>query len=96
MKKHKILVNLFITFAVMILLTSAAFAQSDEQAGCIGLLIMGGMGLVGLAIYGGILYWVYKDASVKSDNALMWTLIVAFTGFLGLIIYLIVGRNKQG
>lgn len=41
--------------------------------------------------------WTYKDASVRTDKPGIWTLIVLVTpNFFGLIIYLLVGRVKEG
>ena len=42
--------------------------------------------------------WTYADAKVKSqDSPAMWTLIVLVAGFpVGFIIYLAMGRKKEG
>ena len=41
--------------------------------------------------------WTYYDAQERTDNPKLWTLIVlAVPSFLGLIIYLLVGRDKDG
>lgn len=46
-----------------------------------------------------ILYWVYNDARTRypreSAMPLVWLVIVFFTGFLGLIIYLIVRPRER-
>jgi len=46
-----------------------------------------------LAVFFGM--WIYNDAKERSDNPILWTLIVLFVPMLiGLIVYLLVGRNK--
>lgn len=45
--------------------------------------------LVALAIHLGIVVWVYKDASRRGPNALLWTIVVLFTAIPGWIIYLV-------
>jgi glucan phosphoethanolaminetransferase (alkaline phosphatase superfamily) len=43
-----------------------------------------------------IAFVVYKDAVKKGvDNPMLWAIIVFFTGLLGLLIYLLVARNKK-
>jgi len=40
--------------------------------------------------------WTYADAKVRTDKPGVWTLIVVFVpNFIGLLIYLLVGRNKD-
>ena len=57
--------------------------------GCVG-------GLVGLAIWIFLVVYVYRDAKARGmDNALMLTILTAFTGLLGFIIYLLMRpKNK--
>ena len=51
--------------------------------GCIG-------GLVGLAIWIFLVVYVYRDAKARGmDNAVLLTILTAFTGLLGFIIYLL-------
>ncbi len=45
--------------------------------------------IIGLAI------WVFKDASSKGQNGLLWAALVFFTGVLGLIIYLVLRKDFQ-
>jgi TctA family transporter len=37
-----------------------------------------------------IAVWVYEDAKERGENAALWLLIVILTGFIGLIVWLIV------
>jgi len=40
--------------------------------------------------------WVYRDAESRGMSGALWLIIVIITGILGLIIYLIVRKEKQG
>ena len=43
-----------------------------------------------------MIVWVYRDAKIHTDNPWLWTLIVIVVpNFIGLIIYLLVGRNRR-
>ncbi|MEP6957057.1 MAG: hypothetical protein ABI883_09530 [Chthoniobacterales bacterium] len=62
---------------------SAAGALLGGTCGCIG-------GLIGLAIWIFLVVFVYRDAKARGmENAVLLTVVTAFTGFLGLIIYLL-------
>ena len=39
--------------------------------------------------------WIYNDAQERTDHATLWTMIVLLFPFVGLIIYLLVGRDKS-
>jgi len=41
-----------------------------------------------------IAIWVYKDANAKGENGVLWLIICILLGIIGLIIWLIVRRNK--
>ena len=41
-----------------------------------------------------IAVWVYKDAEAKGENGVMWLIVCILLSFVGLIIWLIVRRNK--
>ncbi|ELY80118.1 PLDc N-terminal domain-containing protein [Natrinema gari] len=44
----------------------------------------------------GALVWVYFDAQTNSPHsAVLWTLVVFFGGLLGLLLYVLLGREKQ-
>ncbi|MCW3985241.1 MAG: hypothetical protein NWE91_02375 [Candidatus Bathyarchaeota archaeon] len=38
--------------------------------------------------------WVYRDAESRGMNGALWLIIVLITGIIGLIIYLIVRKDK--
>ena len=41
-----------------------------------------------------LVYWTYKDAQRSSPHpAFLWAIVVFFAPLLGLVLYLIVGRN---
>ncbi|MCK4478023.1 PLDc N-terminal domain-containing protein [Candidatus Bathyarchaeota archaeon] len=39
--------------------------------------------------------WVYRDAESRGMNGTLWLIIVLITGIFGLIIYLIVRKDKS-
>lgn len=38
--------------------------------------------------------WVYKDAEMKGENGGFWLILVILTGWIGLIVWLIIRSNK--
>ena len=82
--------------------TTAAFAQDTtdtDAAGTAGALIGGTCGciggLVGLAIWIFLVVYVYRDAKARGmENAVLLTILTAFTGLLGFVIYLLM-RPKE-
>jgi putative membrane protein len=40
--------------------------------------------------------WVYRDAESRGMNGVMWLIILFIAGIIGLIIYLIVRKDKTG
>jgi len=40
--------------------------------------------------------WVYRDAESRGMSGVLWLIIFILTGIIGLIIYLIVRKEKQG
>ena len=62
------------------------------------LTIIGVLILVSFPFYMFLGAWVYNDAKERSDKPpILWVLVVlCFSNFIGLIIYLVVGRNKAG
>ncbi|WP_245742142.1 PLDc N-terminal domain-containing protein [Natrinema salaciae] len=53
--------------------------------------------LVLFVLYLAALVWVYADAQTNSPHsAVLWTLVVFFGGFLGLLLYLLIGRGGTG
>jgi hypothetical protein len=80
-------------FAASTLLAQDA-DQSSDKAGAAGALIGGTCGciggLIGLAIWIFLVVYVYRDAKARGmDNAVLLTVLTAFTGLLGFIIYLL-------
>ena len=78
---------------------TAAFAQdatndNADAAGAVGALIGGTCGCIGglvaLAIWIFLVVYVYRDAKARGmENAVLLTILTAFTGILGFIIYLV-------
>jgi len=80
--------------AVLVLCCSSllALSQRDNGAGAAGCFACSGLlgFLVALFVLNiAILVWVARDAKARSmDSAILWMLLVMFTGPLGLVIYL--------
>ncbi|MDQ6622720.1 MAG: hypothetical protein M3Y86_04445, partial [Verrucomicrobiota bacterium] len=75
--------NLFAQDATPSDAAGAAGALIGGTCGCIG-------GLIGLVIWIFLVVYVYRDAKARGmDNAVLLTIVTAFTGLLGLIIYLL-------
>lgn len=75
----------------------SAFAQSagDEAIGGVIFLFTCLCVLVVLGLHLFIVYWVYKDANKRGNpNAAIWALLTLFSDPLGLILYLLLGRNQ--
>ncbi len=54
------------------------------------------MGVIGIALQIWMMIYVYNDATRNNvDNAALWVLLVFFLGVLGLLIYLLAGRNNR-
>ena len=73
----------------------STYLQRDDAAG--GAAACGCLGFFGLIIVGvialniALLVWVAKDAKNRGmDNAVLWLILVALTGVIGLIIYILV------
>ncbi len=61
-----------------------------QVAGVVSSLI----GILGLVIHLAIIYWVYTDATSRSDQpAFLWALVAFFAPLLGLLLYWLLGRN---
>jgi uncharacterized membrane protein YhaH (DUF805 family) len=69
-----------------------AVAQSDNESpaaacGCLGFFGFVIIGIIVLNI--ALLVWVARDAKARGmDSAILWMILVMFTGLIGLIIYL--------
>jgi small-conductance mechanosensitive channel len=83
----------FAPFAVLCLAASPAFALRDDpsglaRCGCCGTFIAIPIALIVLNI--AMLVWVARDAKARGmDSAVLWMLLVFFTSFIGLIIYIL-------
>ena len=73
----------------------AVLLNSDDAAG--GLAACGCMGFVGffiiaiIALNIALLVWVARDAKNRNmDTPVLWMILVVLTGFIGLIIYILV------
>jgi len=89
----RFLPGLPLLFAVSTVLAQDS-TRGDDAAGAAGALIGGTCGciggLIGLAIWIFLIVYVYRDAKARGmDNAVLLTIVTAFTGLLGLIIYLL-------
>ncbi|WP_226480918.1 PLDc N-terminal domain-containing protein [Natrinema amylolyticum] len=63
------------------------------QAGSGGVLLIG---LLLVVIQIAALVWVYTDAQSNSPHsAALWTLVVFFGGLLGLLLYILIGREDR-
>ena len=84
------------------LAAASAFAASvlaepgDLGYAFLAFLVFGGIILliIGLiAVWILLAVWVYRDAKKRGMEATLWLLVVLLTGFIGLIVYLIVRRE---
>jgi hypothetical protein len=80
-------------------LPMAAFAQTTDDgsgaAAIFTLICTCFIMIIGLVIPIGLAYWVYKDAQkMANPNAVLWAVLTFFTTLLGLILYLLIGRNQ--
>jgi len=52
-------------------------------------------GLLTLLVQLGIIVWIYSDAQRRSDQpAFLWAIVAFLAPLLGLVLYLILGRNR--
>lgn len=84
----------------LLLASSAMLAQNRGEPGapetCAGCGVCGGsmvvmilIPIVIIVINVALLVWVARDAKARGmDNAVMWMILVMFTSFLGLVIYI--------
>ena len=75
-----------------------AFAQSDDGSGAAAAIVLGFYCvclLVWLAVVIGITYWIYNDAKKRANpNAVLWAVVGFFLNIVGLLLYILVGRNQ--
>ncbi|HEV7486891.1 MAG TPA: PLDc N-terminal domain-containing protein [Thermoanaerobaculia bacterium] len=53
------------------------------------------MVVLALAVWIALLVWVYRDASRRGMNAVLWVIVVFFLHLLGFIVYLIARGMKS-
>jgi len=89
------------------LLSLAALAAASAAASVLAEPGDLGYALLAFLVFGGIILfiigliavwillavWVYRDAKKRGMEATLWLLLVLLTGFIGLIVYLIVRRE---
>ncbi|MFC7116108.1 PLDc N-terminal domain-containing protein [Natronoarchaeum sp. GCM10025703] len=52
-------------------------------------------GLLLFAVYVGLIVWTYSDAQRNSpQSAVLWALVVFFAPFLGVLLYVLLGRGQ--
>jgi hypothetical protein len=88
-----------IALSAMLMLSTTVLAQrsDDDGAACAGCGVCGGsmvvfvlVPIVILALNIAILVWVARDAKARGmDSAVLWMVLVFFTGFIGLLIYVL-------
>lgn len=88
-----------IALAAILMLSTTVLAQrsDDDGAACAGCGICGGsmvvvvlVPIIILALNIAILVWVARDAKARGmDSAVLWMALVFFTGFIGLLIYIL-------
>jgi hypothetical protein len=87
-----------ITGLALAAMPALAFAQTTDDGGLIAL--FGGTvgcvcALIGFIIQIAITYWVYNDAKKNGNpNAVLWGVLTFFFTLIGLILYLVIGRNQ--
>ena len=87
----------FAALAVVSAFAASVLAEpGDFGYAFLAFLIFGGIILfiIGLiAVWILLAVWVYRDAKKRGMEATLWLLLVLLTGFIGLIVYLIVRRE---
>jgi ABC-type tungstate transport system substrate-binding protein len=94
--RHLRLLLLSIASTLLLALPAVVLAQDFVDAGAglfassISCICAIGWFVINIAI----LVWVYRDAQARGTNGAIWALLVFFTGIIGLIVYLLLGRNN--
>jgi TctA family transporter len=94
--RAKGLLSLAALAAVSALAASGLAEPGDFGYAFLAFLVFGGFILliIGLiAVWILLAVWVYRDAKKRGMEATLWLLVVLLTGFIGLIVYLIVRRD---
>jgi len=87
----------FLSLAVVSAYAARVLAEpGDFGYAFLALMIFGGFILFIIALFVVwilLAVWVYRDAKKRGMEATLWLLLVLLTGFIGLIVYLIVRRD---
>ena len=76
-----------LSVALLFLQRGADTGGAAACGGCLGLMIFAIVAIIALNI--ALLVWVARDAKARGmDSAVVWMILVMFTGLLGLIIYI--------
>lgn len=93
--------NKLLLTSSLLLLASAVWAQRNEPSGAetaAGCAFCGSLIFIPIAIFVlniALLVWVARDAKARGmDSAVIWMILVMFTSFIGLIIY--ISSRPQG
>jgi hypothetical protein len=85
---------------VLAALPVLAFAQTSGDDAAAGVALFStGLGcvcsLIGIAIWIFMIYWVYTDAKKRNNpNAIVWVIVTVLTSWVGLLLYVLIGRNQ--
>lgn len=99
MEKRLAVVGLAISLALL-LMTGIGSAYNDyDDAGALGALacLSGAMCIlpvIWIIVTIAVAVWVYKDAEARGESGVLWLIICALLGVIGLIIWLVV-RPKE-
>ena len=74
-------------------LISAGMSPLLLQGAAAGIALL--ISLLFLIVHLAMIVWTYSDAQSRSDHPpILWALVVFFAPILGLLLYLIIGRNS--
>jgi ABC-type transport system involved in multi-copper enzyme maturation permease subunit len=83
---------------VLLALPFVAFAQTTDDGGILGGLLASTTSIICCIAYWvigiAIVVWVYRDASSRGESAILWVIIVLLLNWIGLVLYLLLGRRK--
>lgn len=66
-----------------------------QSGGAAGIFLL--FALLVVAVTVGLILWTYQDAQTNSSQpAFLWALVVFFAPILGLLLYLLLGRDRKG
>lgn len=98
MDKKRLIVEGLILGVVVLSMASVVSAEYEPEAALGALACLSGMmcilPVIWIIIAIAIAVWVYRDAESRGESGVMWLIICALLGIIGLIIWLIV-RPKE-